>query len=538
MRKIERIFTSFALITALVVAGVGIWGAVQNTENTSEYKFPESKFGSFLAVQHAIHINDFDSAMNFSASLQDTELPVVAGVKMMSGFLNGQMPENAASLKKEKSLPARFVYDAYLVSNDNWTEFHSRHKTEDAALVAPFRIWSAIANNWRTNTFKFIDGLPTNDSWKSFVRGQIYAELGDIETAAAHFEKVSPDFMNINDYLYLMSFYSHHDMVDRAGDLLKKFTSRPTGMFMLDYDNIPDWSVFSGYKNQLAFSLVQTVSHTQILMYSDMAVLMLRFAQVTAPEFAQNTDAINYYLGQYFYTNGGNYADFFDKIGTDSPFYLFTVLRNAEKTGDIDDLQHALKYQPLFVPAINKLVGHHIKNGNKRAALSVINRALDNENLDSDSRAFFLKSRAYIYYAFGDYDAAQQDLSEIFDTAVPDAETNALQAQVWAARNTNIELAYERAMNLILKNPTDILAWDTLGCVVFVREGAIAALDVMESVGAVSQTHSSLFLHLGDIYMSVGDTDKARDAYMRAIDLSDDGLVVVPEIERKLRKIK
>lgn len=538
MRKIERIFTSFALISALVVAGVGIWGAVQNTENTSEYKFPESKFGSFLAVQHAIHINDFDSAMNFSASLQDTELPVVAGVKMMSGFLNGQMPENAASLKKEKSLPARFVYDAYLVSNDNWTEFHSRHKTEDAALVAPFRIWSAIANNWRTNTFKFIDGLPTNDSWKSFVRGQIYAELGDIETAAAHFEKVSPDFMNINDYLYLMSFYSHHDMVDRAGDLLKKFTSRPTGMFMLDYDNIPDWSVFSGYKNQLAFSLVQTVSHTQILMYSDMAVLMLRFAQVTAPEFAQNTDAINYYLGQYFYTNGGNYADFFDKIGTDSPFYLFTVLRNAEKTGDIDDLQRALKHQPLFVPAINKLVGHHIKNGNKRAALAVINRALDNEDLDADGRAFFLKSRAYIYYAFGDYDAAQQDLSEIFDSVVPDAEANALQVRVWSAQNTNIELAYERAMNLILHNPTDILAWDTLGCVVAVREGAIAALDVMESVGAVSQTHSSLFLHLGDIYMSVGDTDKARDAYMRAIDLSDDGLVVVPEIERKLRKIK
>ena len=538
MRKIERIFTSFALITALVVAGVGIWGAVQNTENTSEYKFPESKFGSFLAVQHAIHINDFDSAMNFSASLQDTELPVVAGVKMMSGFLNGQMPENAASLKKEKSLPARFVYDAYLVSNDNWAEFHSRHKTEDAALVAPFRIWSAIANNWRTNTFKFIDGLPTNDSWKSFVRGQIYAELGDIETAASHFDKVAPEFMNINDYLYLMSFYSHHDMVDRAGDLLKKFTSRPTGMFMLEYDNIPDWSVFSGYKNQLAFSLVQTVSHTQILMYSDMAVLMLRFAQVTAPEFAQNTDAIHYYLGQYFYTNGGNYADFFNKIGTDSPFYLFTVLRNAEKTGDIDDLQRALKHQPLFVPAINKLVGHHIKNGNKRAALSVINRALDNENLDSDGRAFFLKSRAYIYYAFGDYDAAQQDLSEIFDTAVPDAEANALQVRVWSAQNTNIELAYERAMNLILKNPTDILAWDTLGCVVAVREGAIAALDVMESVGAVSQTHSSLFLHLGDIYMSVGDTDKARDAYMRAIDLSDDGLVVVPEIERKLRKIK
>ena len=532
------IFTKILLISALAVAGAGIWGVVRGTDDVVEYKFPETKYGAFLAAQHAIHVNDFNSAMMFSTSLQDLDMPIVSGVKTMAGFLNGQMPENASSLVKDKSLAARFVYDAYLVNNDKWDEFHSRHKTEDAALVAPFRIWSAIANNWRTNTFKFIDELPTNDSWKSFVRGQIYAELGDIESAVTHFDNVSPDFMNINDYLYLMSFYSHHDMVDRAGDLLKKFTSRPTGMFMLDYDNIPDWSVFSGYKNQLAFSLVQTVSHTQMLMHSDMAVLMLRFAQVTAPEFAQNTDAIDYYLGQYFYANGGNYQEFFNKIGTDSPFYLFTVLRNAEKTGDMDVLQRALKYQPLFVPAVNKLVGYHIQNGNKRTALSIVNRALDNEALDSECRAFFLKSRAYVYYVFGDYDAAQKDLSEIFYSWIPDAEVYSLQAKVWAAQNREIEMAHEYAMNLILKNPTNILAWDTLGCVVAVREGTMAALDVLESVGAVSQTHSSLFMHLGDIYMSLGDTDKARDAYMRAIDLSDDGLVVVPEIERKLRKIK
>jgi hypothetical protein len=36
----------------------------------------------------------------------------------------------------------------------------------------------------------------------------------------------------------------------------------------------------------------------------------------------------------------------------------------------------------------------------------------------------------------------------------------------------------------------------------------------------------------------VGNDKMARDAYMRAIELSDDGLVVVPQIRHKLRKLK
>ena len=93
-------------------------------------------------------------------------------------------------------------------------------------------------------------------------------------------------------------------------------------------------------------------------------------------------------------------------------------------------------------------------------------------------------------------------------------------------------------MTLVSKNPSDIIAWDTLGYVVAVREGADAALEVFERVSEVGATCSSLFMHMGDIYAEKGDKNRAMDAYMRAIDLSDDGLVVVPEIERKIRKIK
>ena len=538
MRKIDT-FIAFGLVTAIAITSGALWNQYHAPQKLHfQNREIETKFGSFLAAQHAIYVNDFDAAVRFSDRLHDVQYPVVLNTKMVSDFLAGNMPLDAKILKNEKGMPAQFIYDAYLINNNNWKELHNRHKTDESALMAPLRIWSAIANDWRTNTFKFIDGLPTTDAWKSFVRGQIYAELGDIDTARKHFTQVDVNFININDYLYMMSFYKHHGFNQEADGLHYEFTRRPGGMFLANHTNIPDWSVYSGLENALAFSLVQNVSHTQIMMYSDLTMLMLRFAQITAPEFSQHTDAINYYVGQYFYNNVGDYETHFKQIKSDSPFYLFAVLRLAEKDNNIDALEQALEKYPLFVPGVNRVVGHHIKHGNKRAALRPIQNALKQEDLENSGRAFFMKSRAYVYYAFGDLKSAQKDIRAASDVLAVDGEILSLQAKIWAAQNREIENAYEYAMTLVSKNPSDIIAWDTLGRVVAVREGADAALEVLEHVASVAQTCSSLFLHLGDIYAEKGDINRAIDAYTRAINLSDDGLVVVPEIERKIRKIK
>jgi predicted RNA polymerase sigma factor len=74
--------------------------------------------------------------------------------------------------------------------------------------------------------------------------------------------------------------------------------------------------------------------------------------------------------------------------------------------------------------------------------------------------------------------------------------------------------------------------------VVAVREGVDAALELVGRVGEIAQECSVLFETIGDLYVDIGEGALAHDAYMRAIDLSDDGLVVVPKIQRKLRMLK
>lgn len=538
MKKIETLFVGTGLIVALAAAGILVWNSLAPRGATQPHQYPTTKYGAFLAAQHAIYVNDFERAAEFSSVLSDKDYAVVQNTRMMSEFLSGRMPADAKKLSDEKNAAAGLIYDAYLVGQGDWESLYKRHKKDMSALSAPLRIWSSVATGRGDDALKFVEKLPTNESWKAFMRGQIHAQSGDNAAAAKEFATVAPDFMNINDYLYVMSFYRHNNMDKDADKLRREFTSRPGGMFMLDYDFVPDWSQYAGNNNALAFSLVQNVSHTQIMMYSDLALLLLRFAQLAGPEYAASGDAVNYYLGQYFYNNSGDCEKYFGTIDTHSPFYLFGVLRMTDKDGDFDRLAAAFEQNPLFVPGANRLIAHYIATGNRRGAMRVAERAMENENITPAGRGYFLKSRAHINFVFGDTAAAQADLRAASDALPMDGEILALQAKIWAAENREIENAYEYAMGLVRQNPTDVAAWDVLGRVVAVREGAPAALELISRVGEISNSCSSLFEQLGDLYVQTGNTKLARDAYSRAIDLADDGLTVVPAVEKKIRNLK
>ena len=536
MAKLKTIFFIglFVAVGALAYVASSRMVFVEKAPESGE--LPPTKYGDFLAAQHAIYANDFDRANEFATTFADIEYDVTKETRALVEFLSGHIPTNVESLADKKTIAQQMMYDAYLAKNDRWNEMYKRFYTNKSAVYTPFRVWSGVGAGHTDDVLKYIEKSESNPAWKMFIRGQIYAESGDIEKAGGAFANVRTDFMNMNDYFYIMSFYRAHGMDENAEILRKSFSETPGGMFLADSDDIPDWETnFAGIKNALAFNIIQNVSHTQIMLYSDLSVLMLRFAQIIGPETRFFQDMINYYTGQFFANTRGNYARYFDSISKDSPFYLFAKMQT---TNSIDEMEKILGVHQLFIPALNKIVATHIRAGEKSAALRVINRALDNEKLSDSGRAYLKKRRAFIYMVFGDYERAQSDIHAVSKTVAIDPEILMIQARIWAAQNREIENAYNYAMAMVKRDPMDVVAWDTVAVVVAVREGNSAALEILEKIAGTANTCSALFEHLGDAYVAAGKANMARTAYGRAIELAEDGLTVVPNIEKKIRKIK
>ena len=399
------------------------------------------------------------------------------------------------------------------------------------------RIFAGVKQGKTKEVHKFIDSLKVSDYWKSFVKGQIAVLNNDVAGAAKEFAKVHVDFMNVNDYLYLMSFYKENGMLEDMEILRKDFTSRPGGMYLVKYPDIPDWSNYSGYQNNLVFAMIQNISHTQIMVHTDLSLMFLRFAQIVSND--ANLDAINYYLGQYYFYKSGDYKTCFDSINKGSPLYLFGRLDIAERDGDFKAINKIVRKNPLFIPAVQYVVREHIKNGEKSAALSVLNRALRNRSLSDEGRAFFLKQRAYVYLMFNDAKRAQKDIYDIrvyTDNITPDITS--LQVRTWVLENRNLDEAYKNAMMLVQNNTSDVYAWDLLSQIVAKKESVENALELLESVSASGANMSAVYEHLGDLYKAQGDKEKALRAYQQALDLSDDCLVVVPLVQKKIRNLR
>lgn len=507
-----------------------------NSHKTNQIDIIEDNdFGNFLVAQHALYTNDFDMAARSANAIKSND-KTVKNVQVMADFFNGKLPQNAASFKDSKELVNGLIYDAFLIQKEDWKSVYNRHDNDKTILAAPLRIFPGVKQGKTKEILKYIDSLTVDDSWKSFVRGQVFVLNNDIAAAAKEFAKVHPDFMNINDYLYLMSFYQENGMEEDMKILHDDFVAKPGGMYIADYPEIPDWSNYAGYKNNLVFAIIQNISHMQVMVYTDLSLVFLRFAQIISNE--ANMDAVNYYLGQYYFHNVGDYKTCFENIKKSSPLYLFGQLHIAEKAKDFKTIKKIVHNNPLFVPGIQVVIREHIKNGDKTRALGILNRALKSKNIPDEAKAYFLKQRAYIYLMFNTPKYAQEDLDTIkIISANMTPDIMSLQAYAWLLQNKNLDNAYNYAMELVKRNTSDVYAWDLVARIVAKKEGIISGIDIMESI-SVAANISSFYEHMGDLYVEFGDKEKAARAYKQSLDLAEDGLIVVPFVEKKIRKLK
>ena len=107
MKKAENLFIGIILITSIVLL---LYFALHNS-NTQDREIVANKYGSFLAAQHAVYVNDFAAASNFVTDLSDIDYVNVKNLRTLSKFLEGDLPENVSELKDEKSASAKIIYE-------------------------------------------------------------------------------------------------------------------------------------------------------------------------------------------------------------------------------------------------------------------------------------------------------------------------------------------------------------------------------------------------------------------------------------------
>lgn len=518
-------------------------GADENQTPASLGPCIETNFGNWLAAQHAVFSDDFESAVKFLENMDEDKSEIVAGTRNLVVFLeNGGLPPEGAvfggELKKSNSAVWRIISSAGMAKSGKWKDLYNNFKNEKSQILAPFRIWSSVATGNVQKALDFIDKFPANNSWKDFVRGMIYAATKNNKRARQFFVRVPASFMNLLDYHLAMSFYKRHGFQKDSDALKKEWLNSPGGMYMADLELGENWADYDSNQKMLAVGLIQNVSHNGEAGFSESGLLALR----TAAALGGQSDAINYYTGGYFFNAGsGNYKKYWAKLDGNPVYAPFIKMKNAEKTGDLRIIAHEmrdiLKKHPLFLPAIQKIWRQNMQNGRENGTFRMLDRALNQDNIPDAGRAYILKMRGHAHYIFDEFEDAEKDLGAAAKLSPLDAGIMGLQVRVWAAQKKNLDEAYRYGISLIKAFPSNVENWSILALAIRAKEGDEPALELLERVGRVAEECSELFMQLGDLRARAGLSIGAGQAYRKAIALSGDGLIIQKEAEKKLRKV-
>jgi tetratricopeptide (TPR) repeat protein len=530
------------LLAGFAVGALGVFCTANlplTTNRESRTTNCESRFGDWLAAQHAVFADDFEAAMDFLEGLSGDKNESVSAMRAMVLFLDTADIKDVQSLKKINIFAFRLINSAVMARDGKWAAVRGIFKNERSQMFSPFRIWSAVGDGKFKDALAFIDKNPrAAPAWRDFSRGAVYAATKNPKTARKYFARVPVSFMNLGDYHLAMSFYKQHGFEKDAAALRKKWTDGPGGMFMANLDLKENWGAYDSFQKMLSAGLVQNVSHGGEQGFTDSGLLMLRIAAM----IGGGSDALDYYTGGYFYSVGsGNYRKYWDKLKANPVYAPFVEMKEAEKNGSARKsermMNKILRKHPLFVPVIQKLWRKNMQNGRENDNLRILDRALAGGAPDA-GRAYLMKMRAQTLYVSGDYAGAEADLIAAAKLAPMDAGVMGLSARVWAAEKKNLDEAYRYAISLVKAFPGNVENWDILAMVVLAKEGSGPAREILERVGRVAEECSELFLHLGDLRAKDGENLGAARAYEKAIALSDDGLVIKGDVERKLKRLR
>ena len=102
---------------------------------------------------------------------------------------------------------------------------------------------------------------------------------------------------------------------------------------------------------------------------------------------------------------------------------------------------------------------------------------------------------------------------------------------MWAERGTNLARAREMIEHAVKLDPTNAAYLDSLGWVLFKQGHPKEALDpIRKAVELNDEPDATLYDHLGDIYYALKESDKAREAWRKSLEIEPN-----KEVESKLK---
>ncbi|MDR2685354.1 MAG: hypothetical protein LBB23_01110 [Rickettsiales bacterium] len=510
--------------------------AVHPFASEGDLKKEPNKWGEFLIGLQAIRHNDFETMKKFSIKSTDPAVPaIVRAAAKRAAFLSGAPIDPQLNESGEKGLPRLCMDIVSAAQSGNWKIVWRILKPNEFFLITPARIVAAIAAGDAPAAIKIAEKEKTKDL-KNFQLGFAHAISGNPKNARDHFNKLSPDFLNVSDYLFIRAFYLHNKMAKDAEKLSAKFRNSPRGSFIADIQTLPDWSNYDTRAKQVRFGLVSVVSHNPMLTGTAWGMLILRTAD--GADVGGNDDALNYYLGLSF-RDASTREKFFAKIPESSPFFPFVMVRRSDDAKGIRELEKLVKKYPAFAPAAARLSLLHIADGDFKRALRVADNAIgalsDATNITT---AYLLKLRAHINYLSGEFAAAETDLGKAIGLSPDDSGLVADIIRVYAAMGKNADQAYDLAMDLIKTAPSESDNWDAMATILMTRGEWTEAVRIYQRVRRVDPGNSGYAARAGDALAGAGQINLAKDAYKAALELKGDGHINAREVRRKMNRLR
>jgi tetratricopeptide (TPR) repeat protein len=129
-----------------------------------------------------------------------------------------------------------------------------------------------------------------------------------------------------------------------------------------------------------------------------------------------------------------------------------------------------------------------------------------------------------------DYETADKYFRKCLERNPDFAEALNYLGYMWAEQGKKLDEAYELIDKAVKLEPENAAFLDSMAWVLYQQGKAKEALPWMEkALKLVTEPDATLYDHLGDIYLKLGDKAKARDAWRKSLEIEK-----LPEVQKKL----